>query len=147
MPLIACPACARPVSDLAPVCPGCGQPLGARISEPAAPDLEGEKPIVHLGYAFLFGAVLVTGVLAYVRRGAVRGTWLESHYNWQIATFWQTLALMAATFLAATGVMFSDEELGVTLMMAAFAATFGWLVYRAVRGWVRLARGLPAPGG
>lgn len=112
-----------------------------------AVDEAAEKPIVHLGYGFLFGALLVTGALAYARRGAVRGTWLESHYNWQIATFWQTLALMAASVAAGTGVMFRDEELGVTVTMATFAASLGWLVYRGVRGWVRLARGLPAPGG
>ena len=47
-----------------------------------------------LGAASIVGAFLVgwpsiiAVILNYVKRGEVRGTWLESHFRWQIRTFW-----------------------------------------------------------
>ena len=39
--------------------------------------------------AFLTGwPSIIAVILNYVKRGDVRGTWLESHFRWQIRTFW-----------------------------------------------------------
>ncbi len=80
----------------------------------------------------LFAGVIIN----YVRRDDVRGTWLESHFRWQIRTFWFTIlwtAIGVATviFLIGWGVL--------------FAATL-WLIYRIVRGWLYLSEKRPMPG-
>ena len=42
--------------------------------------------------AFLTGwPSIIAVILNYVKRGDVRGTWLESHFRWQIRTFWYGL--------------------------------------------------------
>ena len=52
-----------------------------------------------LGAATVVGAFLtgwpsiIAVILNYVKRSDVRGTWLESHFRWQIRTFWHGIAL------------------------------------------------------
>ncbi len=42
--------------------------------------------------AFLFGwPSIIAVIINYVKRSEVRGTWLESHFSWQIRTFWWAL--------------------------------------------------------
>lgn len=78
-------------------------------------------------------------VLNYWNRGAVRGTWLDSHFSWQIRTFWWTLAwILIATVLVFT-------LIGIPLAVAAFVIVSAWVIYRVVRGWWRLSGGLPMP--
>lgn len=78
-------------------------------------------------------------VLNYWNRGAVRDTWLASHFTWQIRTFWWTLAwIVIAAVLVFT-------LIGIPFAMAAFAIVSAWVVYRIVRGWWRLSGGLPMP--
>jgi uncharacterized membrane protein len=75
---------------------------------------------------------IVAVILNYVKRGEARGTWLESHYSWQIRTFWFALAwfLIAwALILTVVGAL-----VGVPLLIALTL----WLVYRIARGWLRL---------
>ena len=41
---------------------------------------------------FVFGLPsLIAVFLNYLKRSDVNGTWLESHFRWQIRTFWFTL--------------------------------------------------------
>ena len=50
-----------------------------------------------VGTATIIGAFLtgwpsiIAVILNYVKRGDVAGTWLESHFRWQIRTFWYGL--------------------------------------------------------
>jgi uncharacterized membrane protein len=77
----------------------------------------------------LFAAVIVN----YVRRDDARGTWVESHFRWQIGTFWWVLgwfALGGLTFFFVIGWFI----LG--------AATL-WLIYRIVKGWLYLSEKRP----
>ena len=75
---------------------------------------------------------IVAVVLNYVKRGGARGTWAESHYSWQIRTFWFALLwLLIACVLIATVV---GALVGVPLLIALTL----WLIYRIVRGWLRL---------
>jgi uncharacterized membrane protein len=71
---------------------------------------------------------IVAVVINYVKRDETRGTWLESHFNWQIRTFWWGLlwaALGVITFLIVIG------------WLILIADTI-WLVYRIVKGWLYL---------
>jgi uncharacterized membrane protein len=79
----------------------------------------------------LFAAVIVN----YVRRDDARGTWVESHFRWQIRTFWFTvlwLTLGALTALFLVG----------WFILGAAAL---WLIYRIVRGWLYLSEKRPMP--
>src|SRR6188508_3874911 len=51
--------------------------------------------------SFVFGwPSIIAVILNYVKRGEARGTWLESHFSWQIRTFWFALAWACLVFLA-----------------------------------------------
>jgi uncharacterized membrane protein len=85
--------------------------------------------------AFLFGwPSIVAVILNYVKRGDVRGTWLDSHFRWQIRTFWFGLLWVAlcAGFVLVTfglGILVAWLPLGVVAL---------WFIYRVVRGWMAL---------
>ncbi len=80
-------------------------------------------------------------VLNYFNRPDVRGTWLESHFRWQLRTFWFALLWVVVAFvliLSVVGVFF-----GIFLLIG---TTF-WVLYRVARGWWCLGRRetLPMP--
>lgn len=110
------------------------------------------RKVAHLVYALhsvailigIAGAATVIGsfvgslpsiiavVMNYVKRGDARGTWMESHYRWQIRTFWFALLwLVLAVVLILT-------VLGMPIGFAMLAAATVWLIYRIARGWLRL---------
>ena len=83
--------------------------------------------------AFLTGwPSIIAVIINYVKRGDVRGTFLDSHFSWQIRTFWWALlwfllgGLLIITLIGAV--------LGVPLMLV----TGVWVVYRIARGWLAL---------
>jgi uncharacterized membrane protein len=85
--------------------------------------------------AFLTGwPSIIAVILNYAKRREARGTWLESHFRWQIRTFWYGLlwAALCALFVVATfgiGLLVAWIPLGVVGL---------WFVYRVARGWLRL---------
>jgi uncharacterized membrane protein len=85
--------------------------------------------------AFLTGwPSLIAVILNYVKRSEARGTWLESHFRWQIRTFWFGLLWVALCLL------FVVATLGVGLFIAwvPLAVVGLWFIYRIVRGWLAL---------
>ena len=85
--------------------------------------------------AFLFGwPSIIAVILNYVKRSEVRDTWLESHFRWQIRTFWYGLLWVAlcGLFIVAT--------LGVGLLIAwiPLGVVGLWFIYRILRGWLAL---------
>ena len=90
--------------------------------------------------AFLTGwPSIIAVILNYVKRGEVRGTWLESHFRWQIRTFWYGLLWVGLCML------FVVFTLGIGILVAwlPLLIVSVWFVYRIVRGWVRLRDGRP----
>ena len=88
--------------------------------------------------AFLTGwPSLIAVVLNYVKRSEVRGTWLESHFRWQIRTFWYGL-LWVSLCLA-----FVVLTLGIGILVAwlPLVIVSVWFIYRIVRGWLALRDG------
>ena len=75
---------------------------------------------------------IVAVVLNYVKRSGARGTWAESHYSWQIRTFWWALLW----FLVGWALVFTvvGALVGVPLLVGLTL----WLFYRIARGWLRL---------
>ena len=86
--------------------------------------------------AFLTGwPSIIAVILNYIKRSEVRGTWLESHFRWQIRTFWFGLLWISlcGTFIIATfgiGLLFVWLPIGLVGL---------WFVYRIIRGWVTLS--------
>jgi uncharacterized membrane protein len=84
--------------------------------------------------AFLTGwPSIIAVILNYVKRSDVRGTWLDSHYSWQIRTFWYALL-----WLAVGGVLFLTV-VGIPVALVLWFATGIWVLYRIIRGWLALA--------
>jgi uncharacterized membrane protein len=83
--------------------------------------------------AFVFGVPsIIAVVINYVKRGEARGTFLESHFRWQIRTFWFALLwCLIGTILFATFV-------GIPLALVVFFAAGVWAIYRVARGWLAL---------
>jgi len=75
----------------------------------------------------------VAPLLIYWQRKRAKGTWLESHFRWQINTFWFGLAGFAIGVLALSVFV----QVGSIIL----AATLLWSVYRIGQGWTRLSRG------
>ena len=74
-------------------------------------------------------------ILNYAKRSEARGTYLESHFSWQIRTFWGALAwLVVALFLFVT-------VIGIPLAFLIIVATGLWVLYRIIRGWLALNDG------
>lgn len=71
-----------------------------------------------------------------MKRDAVAGTWLESHFRWQIRTFWITLA-WSIVGIVTLFVFIGLFVLGVAAM---------WFLYRAIKGWIELSEGKPMYG-
>jgi uncharacterized membrane protein len=98
-------------------------------------NLAQNKTLTNVIYA-LYAVSLVNGltffvavVLNYIKRDDVVGSFLESHFRWQIRTFWFTCLWAIISFIT------------IPLLGVGFAigfATFVWFVYRIVKGWLRL---------
>jgi uncharacterized membrane protein len=71
-------------------------------------------------------------ILNYVKRGDARGSWVESHYRWQIRTFWFALLWFLIAWLLIITLV--GAVVGVPILVVLTA----WLVYRIGRGWLRL---------
>jgi uncharacterized membrane protein len=95
--------------------------------------------LTHVIYAlyaasFMVGiSALVAVVMNYVKRDDVRGTFLESHFRWQIRTFWYGLLW---------GVLGGILML-VLVGWAVLLADAVWIIYRIVKGWLDLKDGKP----
>lgn len=92
--------------------------------------------------SFLFGLPSIIAVIMnYARQRDVRGTFLASHFRWQIRTFW-----FAALWIVLAGML----SLPLMLVLVGFATWWlaatvagAWVLYRVVRGWMRLTSRRP----
>ena len=90
--------------------------------------------------AFLTGwPSIIAVILNYVKRSEVRGTWLDSHFSWQIRTFW-----FALLWLVLGGIAFATV-IGIPLAVVLWLGTGIWVLYRIIRGWMALSSRKPMP--
>lgn len=73
-------------------------------------------------------AFVIAVIIDYVKRDDVRGTFLESHFRWQIRTFWFGLLWTAVGLLTWV----------ILIGYAVHAAVWIWLAYRIIKGWLDL---------
>ena len=94
--------------------------------------------------AFLFGWPSIAAVvLNYVMRSDARGTYVESHFSWQIRTFWY--AMFFALIVALIGFVLSWLLVGFAVWVFGFVVMGIWVGYRILRGWIKLSRGQTMP--
>lgn len=87
--------------------------------------------------AFLFGwPSIIAVIISYVQRGDARGTWLESHFRWQIRTFW--FALLWSVLVALVSLPLAVVLVGIATWVVGLFALGLWSTYRIARGWLRL---------
>lgn len=90
--------------------------------------------------AFLTGwPSLIAVIINYAKRSEVQGSYLESHFRWQIRTFWFALLWVLVAIL------FWVTLLGIPFAVGILAITGLWVLYRIGRGWLRLADRKPMP--
>jgi uncharacterized membrane protein len=83
--------------------------------------------------AFVFGLPsIIAVVINYVKREEARGTFLESHFRWQIRTFWFAL------LWCVIGAMLFATFIGIPLALVVFLGAGVWAIYRIARGWLAL---------
>lgn len=111
-------------------------------SEIISPEDERLKPlktlasVVYILYALSYftGITAIVGIIInYVKKEDVTGTWLESHFRWQIRTFWFGLLWAVIGGLTAF----------ILVGFAVLFANFCWIIYRIVKGWLNLNDGKP----
>jgi len=83
--------------------------------------------------AFVFGVPsIIAVVINYLKKDEARGTFLESHFRWQIRTFWYAL------LWCLIGAMLFVTFIGIPLALVVFFSAGLWAIYRIVRGWLAL---------
>ncbi len=96
--------------------------------------------------SFLFGwPSIIAVIINYVKRGDARGTWLESHFSWQIRTFWY--ALLWAVIVALVSIPLAVIVVGIATWVVGMFVLGVWAIYRIARGWMRLNNRQPMPMG
>lgn len=122
-------------------------------------DQNSNKTLTLVLYVLYIIAIFTGGLLAvlaliinYVKRSDVRGSIFESHFTWQIRTFWwyliwNIIAFVPFLFLLFTG-QNSDAFAGVALFATSFClvvitVAWIWIVYRAIKGIIRLNNNQP----
>jgi uncharacterized membrane protein len=90
--------------------------------------------------AFLTGwPSIIAVILNYVKRSEVRGTWLDSHFSWQIRTFWFALLWVVI------GAVLFVTLIGIPIAYVLWVVTGLWVLYRIIRGWLALTSQRPMP--
>lgn len=115
------------------------RPTPAQPSPEDERNLRPARTLGHVVYAlqaasFLNGITLIVGVVVnYAGRDSVRGTYVNSHFDWQISTFWVLLAWWVGA--VAVSIIFGAS---LTALLLVYLPSVPWLLYRVVHGWIRL---------
>jgi uncharacterized membrane protein len=114
---------------------GSNDPIGRFLS----PGGDNAKLVYVLYLAsFLVGITVLIGlVMAYLNRGEARGSWVETHYTYQIRTFW--IGLLYSIIAVALMIV------GIGFLL--FIAVAIWAIVRCVKGlqWAAASQPVPRP--
>src|SRR6202166_132183 len=90
---------------------------------------------VALHFAFGLPSIIAV-IMNYARRSETRGTWLESHFRWQIRTFWYAWLWILVISIIAMPLLLIG--VGFILGLLGLGLVGLWVIYRIVRGWLAL---------
>jgi uncharacterized membrane protein len=82
---------------------------------------------------------IIAVIINYMKRKEVRGSYLESHFRWQIRTFWFAVAWLIVAML------FAVTFVGIPFAIVVAWIAGLWVLYRIARGLFRLLDGKPMP--
>ncbi|OJZ20288.1 MAG: hypothetical protein BGP21_07525 [Thiobacillus sp. 65-29] len=86
--------------------------------------------------SLVFGVTAIIAiVLNYIKKDEARGTWLDSHFTWQIRTFWWGVVWFVLGGL--TWIIFIG---GIV-----WGVAYVWFIYRIAKGWLNLNDNKPMP--
>jgi uncharacterized membrane protein len=98
----------------------------------------GISTAAFIATAFVFGIPsIIAVVMNYVKRNDARGTWLDSHFSWQLRTFWWA-ALWIVVVSVISFPLILLLGLGLVTMWIGISLVGLWILYRVVRGWLAL---------
>jgi uncharacterized membrane protein len=115
--------------------------MNEQIVTPSDEKMESLKKItmvVYALYAFAYfaGITAIIGiVINYIKLEEVAGTWLESHFRWQIRTFW-------------FGLLWAVIGVATLFILIGFVILFAnciWIIYRVIKGWLYFNDNKPMP--
>lgn len=112
---------------------------GTEILDIESEKIKSLKTITHVIYGLYASSLLfvlpffIAIVINYVKKGDASGTFIESHFKWQIRTFW--FSLLWFVIGIASALIF----IGYLIIFANFI----WFIYRIVKGWLRLTENKP----
>jgi len=100
--------------------------------------LIGLTSAITVAGAFVFGVPSIIAVIVnYVNQPNARGTFLESHFRWQIRTFWYALMWILI------GIVLFITIIGIPIAWIVIVGAGIWVIYRIARGWLTLQDGKP----
>lgn len=91
--------------------------------------------VLYLASVVIGITLLVGLIMAYMNRGQVIGSWVESHYTYQIRTFWIGL------LYSVISVVLMLVGIGFLLILAVVI----WAIVRCIKGLQWAAAGNPVP--
>lgn len=104
--------------------------------------------ILYIISIFTGGFIAIVAlIINYIKRKDVKNTIFESHFNWQITTFWWYLLWIFLAFVPYIFLIFigqDSEYFGIaSLVVSAICigiliGSWIWIVYRAIKGIIRL---------
>jgi uncharacterized membrane protein len=106
----------------------------ALLALPVILALTSSRTVVH-SFLFTLPSILAV-IMAYARRPAAAGTFLESHLRWLIHTFW--LAFVGYVLLWIVSLPLTLVLIGIPLYYLGILVLAAWIIYRLVRGWLAL---------
>ncbi|NHC03783.1 hypothetical protein G9F31_08360 [Acinetobacter sp. 187] len=117
-------------------------------------DQDSNRFLTIILYILYIIAIFSAGILAliallinYAKRDSVRGSIFESHFTWQIRTFWWYLIWNVIAFIPFLFLFFNGENATAFAGVALGASTFCiavvglswvWIVYRAIKGLIKV---------
>jgi uncharacterized membrane protein len=109
--------------------------MNTEVSPPQADSNRSITQVIYAMYALSLLSGSITGIIAiifnYVKRDDVVGTIYESHFTWQIRTFWYSLLWGALGWLT----------VWIIVGFLVWAVAGVWFIYRIAKGWLRLTEG------
>ncbi len=111
-----------------------GQQSEAALNTGVNDNLKNLTQLVYIlqAISLVVGVTAIAGlILNYLKRDEVKGTYLESHFAWQIKTFWYALVGVILGWLLAI----------VLIGFLILGAVGLWYIYRIVKGWLALNDG------
>ena len=115
--------------------------MNEQIVMPGGEKMESLKKltmVVYALYAFSYfaGITAIIGiVINYIKLEEVTGTWLESHFRWQMRTFWY-------------GLLWAVIGIATLFILIGFVILFAnciWIIYRVIKGWLYFNDNKPMP--